>query len=103
MYFYPEKIDELRAEVYSKYRKAEIMESLIKESFSLLQSKIDEQENKLENVNEMSNVVEEKVDYLLKKEKKFYKQRTTDTLKTPPYIEVPRIEREDSEEEESED
>lgn len=74
MYYYPEKIDNLRAEVYAKYRKAEIMESLIKESFTLLQAKIDEQENKLENVDEMWAIVEDKVDDLLSKEKQFYKQ-----------------------------
>ena len=39
-----------------------------------MQSKIDEQENKLENVDEMWNVVEAKVDDLLLKEKKFYKE-----------------------------
>ena len=98
MYFYPEKVDELRASVYAKYRKSEIMESLIKESFNLLQSKIDEQENKLENVNEMWSVVEDKVDYLISKEKEFYKMRKTDTLKTPPFVEVPRQPREDSDE-----
>ena len=58
MYYYPEKIDQLRASVYAKYRKAEIVESLIKESFNLLQSKISEQQNKVENVDEMYEVVE---------------------------------------------
>ena len=78
--------------------KSEIMETLIKESFNLLQSKIDEQENKLENVNEMCSVVEDKVDYLIQKEKEFYKKSKTDTLKTPPFVEVPRQPREDSDE-----
>jgi len=73
MYYYPEKIDQLRASVYAKYRKAEIVESLIKESFNLLQSKISEQQNKVENVDEMYEVVEWKVEDLLDKEKQFYK------------------------------
>ena len=74
MYFYPSKLPQLRASVYSKYRKAQIMESLISESFNLLQAKIDEQQNKLENVDDMCSVVENKVDALMAVERQFYKQ-----------------------------
>ena len=42
--------------------------------------------------------MEDKVDYLISKEKEFYKMRKTDTLKTPPFVEVPRQPREDSDE-----
>ena len=57
----------------------------------------DEQEHKLKNIQEMCDVVENKVDELLLQEKAFYKQRKYDTLKTPPYVEVPRIHRDDEE------
>ena len=56
------------------------MDSLIKESFNLLQSKIDEQENKLENVDAMVNAVEGKVVDLISKEKAFYKIHKNGTI-----------------------
>jgi len=77
-YYYHQKLREQTASVYAKYRKAEIIESLIKEGVSLLQSKIDEEENKYQNIDSMVNTVQTKVANLLQKEHEFYKVHKND-------------------------
>ena len=73
-YHYHEKLREQTANVYAKHRKAEIMNTLITEGIDLLQSKINEEENKFKNIDSMVNSVEEKVVDLLQKEKEFFNE-----------------------------
>ena len=93
MVFYPEKVDALWEHVKIQREKTEQVELMIESSLDLLDQKIDEEENKLKHVDELCGTIDDTVQQLLTEEDTFYDAKTSDTLKTPPFIEVQRIPR----------
>jgi predicted nucleotidyltransferase len=93
-YFYPQKKKDVQDRVTQKENEVKIYQHLIKECQNFLQEKISEQENTLENVQEVCEYVMDTVKDLLLKEQQFYELDSHDKMKTPPFIVVPRADRE---------
>jgi len=68
MVFFPEKIESLREHMKIKREKVAQVESMIEGSLDLLDSKIEEEENKLKHVDELCGTIDKTVQGLLVEE-----------------------------------
>ncbi|CAI2373119.1 unnamed protein product [Moneuplotes crassus] len=75
-YYLTEKLSENTARIYSEQRKKEITEQLITEGIELLEAKIQEEEDKYQNIDSIVNPVQQRIEELLQKESEFMEQYT---------------------------
>ncbi|CDW83067.1 UNKNOWN [Stylonychia lemnae] len=93
LYFFPSKVYNQKERIMRKKEELKLYQSIIEESISFFADKIDENKAKNVLVRQMNNEVHQIIENVLDQEKQFFESDTQDKLKTPPFVMVKRIDR----------